>query len=258
VEASRASFTDHGGHVGGHMDGAGLGFPEAPKSWHVFEAKTSNAKGFEKLRENGVKKAKPQHFAQCQLYMGWSGMKRAFYMAVSKDTDALYAERLHFDKDIFEGLRDKAKRIVEASEPPTKVSSDPFRYPCGFCDAKDVCHEEQVPRVSCRTCVHATPITTGSQAEHTLYEGGRWGCERHSKLLTRAEQEAACDEHLFLPPLVPGKPLDADKGHVLYQIRDKRIANVGATGFAPEDADQLSSPLLREHLNSSFYGEVSS
>ena len=36
-------FSAVGGHVGGSMDGAALGLPEAPKTWHVLEFKTANA-----------------------------------------------------------------------------------------------------------------------------------------------------------------------------------------------------------------------
>lgn len=56
-----------GGHFGGHMDGAALGIPEAPKTWHVTEFKTHSAKSFAKLQKDGVQKAKPQHYAQMQI-----------------------------------------------------------------------------------------------------------------------------------------------------------------------------------------------
>src|SRR5690606_38864459 len=35
-----------GGHVRGKIDGRGTGLPEAPKTEHLFEFKSSNAKGF--------------------------------------------------------------------------------------------------------------------------------------------------------------------------------------------------------------------
>ncbi|KKK61528.1 hypothetical protein LCGC14_3013440, partial [marine sediment metagenome] len=56
-----------GGHFSGHMDGCALGIPEAPKTWHVLEFKTHNAKSFKKLEKEGVQKSKPQHFSQMQI-----------------------------------------------------------------------------------------------------------------------------------------------------------------------------------------------
>ena len=47
-----------GGHFRGHMDGAAIGLPEAPDTWHVLEFKTHNAKSFADLQKNGVAKIK--------------------------------------------------------------------------------------------------------------------------------------------------------------------------------------------------------
>ena len=62
-------FSDFGGHVGGSMDGAALGLPEAPKTWHVLEFKTHSSKSFEATVRDGVQKAHPEHYAQMQMYM---------------------------------------------------------------------------------------------------------------------------------------------------------------------------------------------
>ncbi len=48
-------FSTHGGHIAGSMDGCGLGFVEAPKTWHVLEFKTSGEKYFKKLVKGGVR-----------------------------------------------------------------------------------------------------------------------------------------------------------------------------------------------------------
>ncbi len=60
-----------GGHFSGHMDGCALGIPEAPKTWHVLEFKTHNARSFKKLEKDGVLKSKPQHFSQMQRDLLW-------------------------------------------------------------------------------------------------------------------------------------------------------------------------------------------
>jgi hypothetical protein len=92
-------YRDETGHFGGSMDGVGLGFIEAPKTWHALEFKTHGAKSFAKLLDEGVAVSKPQHMAQMQVYMHLAGLDRCFYMAVNKDTDELYQERVAYDAE---------------------------------------------------------------------------------------------------------------------------------------------------------------
>jgi len=102
-------FDDLGGHFCGYMDGAGVGFVEAPATWHVIEYKTHNDKSFKDLKKNGVEKSKPAHYAQLQVYMGWSGMERALYVALNKNTDEIYIERVKYNAKDFKALRQRAK-----------------------------------------------------------------------------------------------------------------------------------------------------
>jgi len=60
--------------------------------------------------------------------------------------------------------------------------------------------------VNCRTCLRSTPV-----------EGG-WHCELHQKPLSEREQSAACEQHLYLPPLVPAPQVDAGADWVEYQF----------------------------------------
>ena len=220
-------FSDHGGHMGGSMDGAGLGFPEAPETWHVLEFKTHNSKSFDAMEKNGVASTKPEHYDQMQMYMGWSGMDRALYVAVCKDDDRLYCERVAFNKKRFEDLRAKAERIIFSETPPPKINKSPAFYLCKLCEMANVCHGEDFPRVNCRTCAHSTAMRDGT-----------WKCARHDKLLSKEEQRAACDSHLFHPSQLEeilGQPVDGDQDAILYNHEiHGRIANVanGATSFA--------------------------
>ena len=99
--------------------------PEAPRTWHVIELKTHNARSFAELRTHGVQKAKPEHWAQMQVYMHLTGLTRALYLAVCKDTDALYAERVRIDHAEAERLIERAGRIIFATRPPARISEDP-------------------------------------------------------------------------------------------------------------------------------------
>jgi hypothetical protein len=189
---------DFGGHFSGHMDGCVRGIPEAPKTWHVTEYKTHNAKSFKKLQKGGVKKSKSMHYGQMQAYMRKTGMKRALYLAVNKDTDELYMERVYYDKEYCDRLFGKARRVISSSDPPPRISERRDYYQCSWCDAKHVCHGTEspdpalpLPDLSCRQCCHATPLLDG--------EGARWRCER---LQNEWDPDKPCHHHLILPGMI--------------------------------------------------------
>lgn len=225
ADGKQFGFVDHGGHARGHMDGAVQGIPGGGKKWHVAEFKTHSAKSFATLKKDGVKKAKPEHFAQMQWYMGKSGMDRALYLAVNKDTDELYSERLEFDKVAFEQIQAKFDSIIFATEPPAKISNDPKFYLCNWCNFNGVCHGHQVPAVSCRSCVHSTP-------ERTPETAGRWSCAKAGpdSSIPVAVQRAGCDTHLPLPFLLTyADAVDAGDGWIEFKRKDSGAEFVVAT-----------------------------
>lgn len=202
------------GHFGGSMDAAAVGVPDAPKTWHCVEAKTFNAKTFATLVSKGVKEAKPEHWAQMQCYMAWSGLTRALYVAVCKDDDRLHLERIDADADAARALMDRAWRIVNAPTPPDGISTDPSWYECKFCEYAGTCHGDRAPLPTCRSCTHSTPEA-----------GGTWSCARHNgKTLAVAEQKAGCDAHRFIPVLLANwaEPVDGDEADnwVRYRMKD--------------------------------------
>jgi len=191
---------DHGGHFSGHMDSAILGVPGAEKTWHVGEYKTHSAKSFMKLKKYGVRKSKPVHYAQMQTYTHKTGMKRALYLAVNKDTDELYAERIRYDKEFSEDLMERARRIITSNTPPPRLSERPDWYECKWCSAQSLCHGTAesalpIPSVSCRQCCYATPTMDGNAT---------WRCTMQCRGLCEADQDKACSHHLILPGLLFG------------------------------------------------------
>ncbi|MER2505089.1 MAG: PD-(D/E)XK nuclease family protein [Azonexus sp.] len=196
----------HGGHFGGSLDAVALNLIEAPKTWHVVEFKTHSRKSFADLLAKRVRDSKPQHFAQMQIYMHLTGMTRAMYLAVNKDTDDLYVERVKVDTAYADRLLAKAARILFAARPLDRVSEDPAWYECRMCAHAEVCRGQAAAAVNCRTCLSSTPV-----------EGG-WWCERHQRALSEADQRAGCDQHLYLPDLVPCEQIDAGTDWVSYQL----------------------------------------
>jgi len=187
-----------GGHFSGHMDGVALGIPGAEKTWHVLEFKTHNAKSFAKLKKDGVQASKPQHYAQMQAYMHETGMKRALYLACNKNTDELYAERVHYDKNFALNLMTKAERIITATAVPERITTRQDWWECKFCSAHSLCWgigetALPVPSINCRQCCHAGPKLDGQ---------ARWVCDKHQRSLSKRDQVKCCDDHLVLPGLL--------------------------------------------------------
>lgn len=205
------SVSDFGGHFGGSVDGVGIGAPEAPKSWFVWENKTSNTKAFKELQSKGLQAAKPQHYAQLTTYMGYLGIDRGLYTCVCKETDEIFTAWIHFDPVEFAQIKARAERVIRAAEPPLRISNDPSWYVCRFCDHHDVCHGVKAPAVSCRTCVHSTPETDGDR---------RWSCASFGMDIDHLAQLESdkCSAHRYIPIMLAkaGNQSDVADGDVVY------------------------------------------
>ena len=146
----------HGGHFGGSLDAVALGLLEAPKTWHVVEFKTHSAKSFRELVAKGVAEAKPQHWAQMQIYMHLTGLTRAMYVAVCKDTDDLHVERVRADGDAAERLLAKAGRVIHAPRPPARISEDPSLVRVPVLRPPRPLPWRRGGRGHCRSCLHSS------------------------------------------------------------------------------------------------------
>lgn len=218
------------GHARGHLDGIVERLPEAPKTAHVLECKTHNDKSFKALVKSGVAEAKPVHWAQMQLGMWGRGLSRALYLAVNKNDDSLYSERVTYEPAAAAALAAKAERIVAAHHAPAKLHDDPtakMAFACSFCPARGVCHDGQWAPRHCRTCLHATAVDSGG-----------WSCARHNRALSLDDQRAGCAHHTYLPSLVPGEQVDADEAleWVEYQMPDGATWRDGPGASPPEGA----------------------
>ena len=202
---------DCGGHFGGSLDGIGLGFLEAPKTWHLWECKTASDKYSNKLAKEGMRKAKFEHYVQQNIYMHkfrWRfkgkpvRLKRSMYHSVNKNTDHIYQERISYDRKIAEAHIERAGLIINASTPLTRISEDPSWYQCTFCDHRPICHFEQIESLerNCRTCVSSTPKSNGT-----------WTCEVTGGELTVKEQMKGCKKHLFIPHGLMPQQWEIDK-----------------------------------------------
>lgn len=212
VRATGAAQTrvEFGSHVSGSIDGIiTAGVPEAPKKAHVLEIKTHSKKSFDAVEKEGVEKAHPKHFAQMQAYMLGTGVDRALYVAVCKDDDRLYTERVELDKARAQKLIERGKRLATQDEIPPPISTDASWYECKWCSAHDFCHGSRVTKeVNCRTCAHST-----AEVDST------WTCARHggnampTDWMREAHECHALHEHLAPWPIAYDE--NGDAAHVI-------------------------------------------
>ena len=209
------------GFVRGKCDGKAIGVPEAPCTEHLCEFKSSNDKNFKEIVAKKCKDAKPLHYAQCQIGMHMFGLSRCLYLVVNKDNDKRHSERIHYDVDYCLRTLARAERIIFSDTPPSRLSEDPEFFKCRFCKHHAVCHGREMPRVSCRSCIHVQPERGGDC---------QWSCARWSKPLSLDEQRESCPAHLFNPGLVPGRQVDCDpeRETITYELADGTLWTDGA------------------------------
>jgi hypothetical protein len=195
-----------GGHVGGGLDGIVTGLLEAPAKPHVLEVKTHNKKQFEKLLADGCKRTKPMHWAQAQVYMRGRNLDRCYYIAVCKDDDRIYTERIHLDRQAADDLIAHGQLIVGMPRPPMRM--DPSYPPCRYttaegatfdCDFHALCHGAAVPERNCRTCIESRPEPHDKDEEFDA--DSAWHCALHDAPITRLGQRAGCDKQLTIPEI---------------------------------------------------------
>lgn len=176
-------FSDPTGHFITKVDGVVKDVPESQKP-HLLEVKTHNKNSFATLIKKGVQEAKPTHYAQVQISMALGGFTRALYVAVCKDDEQFYVERIREDKETQAKLQQKVIKLTEARLRPAGISDDGSSFGCKFCSMKAVCVKEVEPLRHCRTCVMCTPAAEG-----------KWVCELNKSTLTLDEQRKGCQHY---------------------------------------------------------------
>ena len=216
-----------GCHVSGSIDAIiEGGVPEAPNKKHIGEFKTHSLKSFNDVEAKGVEKSKPEHYAQMQVYMHGTGIDRALYVAVCKDNDRIYTERVRYDKEMAEKLVARGKRVALSERMPPPISTDPSWFQCKFCDAHSFCHETKLTQhVNCRTCAHSTPK-----------DDSTWRCEAwESDNIAVEYQHEGCGLHVLHPDLVPWVMKDSDhEWTATFEIDGTNVQN-GENGFSSQE-----------------------
>lgn len=180
----RISHVD--GHMGGSGDGVAIGVPDLPENTACLtEFKTHNDTSFTKLSNEGLRESKFEHYVQMNIYMYKMGLAVGLYLAVNKDTDALYGEIVPLDKSIAEQFLERADNIIHMTTPPDKINKSPGFWKCRYCDKKTVCHLKGKPEFNCRTCIYGT------------IQGPNWVCMKgEPQILDKEAQLVGCDKYI--------------------------------------------------------------
>lgn len=116
----------------------------------LLEAKTLANRGFQELREKGVKEAHPQYYTQVQLYLHALGLDKAYLIARNKETPKTrlwdhYYELIEYDKDFVEAEIERLAELNEQIE--NHIEIDPPFHPdthwqCRrpWCPYTHICH----------------------------------------------------------------------------------------------------------------------
>lgn len=202
----------HGGHISGYLDGIVKNIPEDPGAIeYALEIKTHSTKSFDGVKNKGVQKGKPQHYAQCLSVAHLKKLPGTLYIAICKETDDIYSELIMASPKKAEELIARAFDLVMLDSLPDGIEGNPEYPPCSFCKHSVFCYSNSpmspvMPDLTCRSCIHATPQK----------EGG-WRCDKLELALNKEQQEQACEHHLIRPDLLPyGEPVHVDETFILY------------------------------------------
>ena len=124
---SHFEFTDSTGHFVCRADGVVKNVPHNSES-HLLEIKTHNKKSFSALQRHGVKESKPEHYAQVQISMALGNLKRGLYVAVCKDDEQFYIERIKPSTRDQKNLQKRITSLVNAHQTLSLIHiSEPTR-----------------------------------------------------------------------------------------------------------------------------------
>ena len=128
------------GRLTGRLDGVIVGLIQAPKTPHVWEHKSVNEKKFKELQKVGsIALWDEVYNAQAHLGMFAAELDRHYLTVSTPGLRSVASVRTELNVGYAEGLVSKAKRIIEAKEPPERIG-DKTWYKCKYCRFFERCH----------------------------------------------------------------------------------------------------------------------
>ena len=186
LEFPQYRISDVMGHFGGSLDGIAI-LPEryGIEEPVLLEFKTNGTgTGFNKLADDGMPIAKPEHFAQTSTYGKKYNFRYCVYLNINKNDDSLHVEVVKLNHQLGEQMIIKAEQIITSQTPPARLSDNPTFHKCGYCAMKDICHKGAIPEKNCRSCAFARPV-----------ENAEWFCEVHNGNIPKEYIPQACGNY---------------------------------------------------------------
>jgi hypothetical protein len=213
--------------------------PGAEKTWHVWEAKSVNAKRFAELERQGVQAWSPEYYAQLQCYMGASGMERALFCAYCKDDSRLYTERVRFVGMEWAALQTKALRLLEATEPPSSSYKDKSWFEAKWMPpvTSAIYWRERLPdRAHCKNCRFSAPDLASP--------GAHWQCamDESEDAIPKDVLPVGCAYHQWIAGLVPGELATVNRSDhaYVYRLPTGRVVENGPDGYSSQELAEAS------------------
>lgn len=147
-DGNQLGFSALGGKFKGHYDGVITGLLQAPKAKHIWECKCSGEKKFNEFKrvkknygeKNALRNWNKNYYAQAQLYMHFEQIDR-HYLTVAYAGGRKYEScRTEYAPEVAAKYIDRADKIIQATEPPPRISEKSDFFICRWCDFKETCH----------------------------------------------------------------------------------------------------------------------
>jgi hypothetical protein len=151
----------------------------------LLECKTSGTgAGFNNLVK-GLQTTKPDHFTQDSVYGKGLGLKQCLYVAENKNDSEWQFILFNLDEQVAAEAWRKAEFIIlEATEPPKKISQKRNFFLCNMCKMQGICHDSKATDVNCRSCRNSKAI-----------DNGQWYCNHWNSVIPMESILAGCSEH---------------------------------------------------------------
>lgn len=140
--------TLYDGRFGWHVDGVIRGILQASATPHVWEHKQVGQKKYDEFRKlkgiHGEKRTLAAwdavYHAQGVVYMELLDLTRHYLTVATPGGRDYDSCRTEANPTMARALLAKARRVLDASEPPARISERPEFYKCKLCDYRETCH----------------------------------------------------------------------------------------------------------------------
>lgn len=174
IEEQQSEYSALNDLFRGHCDGIIEGITQRK---HILEIKSASASRFKAFQMGSIASVSPTYYAQVQCYMGYSGLDRAVWVVMNKNTCELYVERCHFEYEQFRRIELRARTIINNNHPPERLYPKEPGRECGMCEYRGHCWSSPYIQVTktCGTCGHCWIEQCQPECQLHQHKIEKWG-----------------------------------------------------------------------------------